>query len=321
VEVEPEDRDKTAFISHRGLFQFRVMPFGFVNAPATFNRIMQRLLEGSQHLDNFLDDALAHTKDWDQHLFALRDFLTRVKKANLTLKPSKCSVGYTCIDFLGHQIGASSMQPKQDTVQKILEAPRPKTKKQLRSFLGLVGFYRQFIPNFAALAVPLTDLTRKGQPNELVWEQPQENAFNALRKSVTNPPILRLPDLEKEFILQTDASNDGLGAVLLQEDEGVKHPIAFASKKFLPREKNYSTIERECMAIVWGIQKFETYLYGKNFILETDHQPLAYLQKAKFDNGRLMRWALTLQPFRFTVRAIKGSENVGADYLSRIHSD
>ena len=233
VEVEPEDREKTAFISHRGLFQFRVMPFGCVNAPATFNRIMRRLLEGSQHLDNFLDDALAHTKDWDQHLFALRDFLTRVKKANLTLKPSKCSVGYTCIDFLGHQIGASSMQPKQDTVQKILEAPRPKTKKQLRSFLGLVGFYRQFIPNFAALAVPLTDLTRKGQPNELVWEQPQENAFNALRKSVTNPLILRLPDLEKEFILLTDASNDGLECSITTGGRRSQAPNCFCKQEIL----------------------------------------------------------------------------------------
>jgi len=317
VEVEPEDREKTAFVSHRGLYQFRVMPFGCVNAPATFNRIMRKLLEGSKNLDNFLDDALAHTRDWDQHLHTLRDFLTRIKDANLTLRPSKCSVGYNSVDFLGHKIGASSMQPKSDTVKKILEAPRPKTKKQLRSFLGLVGFYRQFIPNFAAVAVPLTDLTKKGQPNDLEWKQSQEDAFNTLRRCVTNPPILRLPDLEKEFILQTDASNDGIGAILLQKEDGVKHPIAFASKKFLPREKNYSTIERECMAIVWGIQKFQTYLYGRNFILETDHQPLQYLQKAKFQNGRLMRWALSLQPFRFTVHAIKGSENVGADYLSR----
>jgi transposase InsO family protein len=317
IEVALEDREKTAFISHRGLYQFRVMPFGCVNAPATFNRIMRRLLEGSQNLDNFLDDALAHTKEWEEHLCTLRDFLTRVRKANLTLRPSKCAIGYTSVDFLGHKIGASSIQPKQDTLQKIIDALRPKTKKQLRSFLGLVGFYRQFIPNFAAIAVPLTDLTRKGQPNEILWEQSQENAFNTLKGYITKPPILRLPNLEKEFVLQTDASNDGIGAILLQEELGVKHPIAFASKKFLPREKNYSTIEKECMAIVWGILKFQTYLYGRNFILETDHQPLQYLQKAKFQNGRLMRWALSLQPFKFTVHAIKGSDNVGADFLSR----
>jgi len=219
--VEPKDREKTAFISHRGLHQFRVMPFGCVNAPATFNRIMRKLLEGSQNIDNFLDNALAHTKDWDEHIATLRDFLTRVKRAQLTLRPSKCSVGYTSVNFLGHTIGASTMQPKQDMVQKIVDTPRLKTKKQLRSFLGMVGFYRQFILNVAAIAVPLTELTRKGQPNEIVWEQTQENGYNALRKCIINPPFLRLPDLNAEFILQTDASNDGIGAILLQEKDSI----------------------------------------------------------------------------------------------------
>jgi hypothetical protein len=132
---------------------------------------------------------------------------------------------------------------------------------------------------------------------------------------------MRLPDLSEPFVLQTDASNQGLGAILLQEVEGVKHPIMFASRKLLPREQNYSTIERECLAIVWGIQKFQVYLYGRQFVLETDHQPLQYLHRTKFENGRLMRWALALQPYRFVIHAIKGSENVGADYLSRNYSD
>ena len=130
---------------------------------------------------------------------------------------------------------------------------------------------------------------------------------------------MRLPDFSKEFLLQTDASNDGLGAVLLQEEDDTKHPIAFASRKLLDREKNYSCIERECLAVVWGIQKFQNYLYGRHFILEVDHQPLQYLGKTQYQNGRLMRWALALQPYRFTVHAIKGSENVGADFLSRVY--
>jgi hypothetical protein len=134
---------------------------------------------------------------------------------------------------------------------------------------------------------------------------------------VCNPPVLRLADIRKSFILQTDASCDGTGAILLQEEDGVRHPIAFASKKLLPRERNYSTIEREALAIVWGIRKFENYLYGKHFFLETDHSPLQYLAKSQYSNGRLMRWALALQPYRFTIKAIKGSENVGADFLSR----
>jgi hypothetical protein len=126
-----------------------------------------------------------------------------------------------------------------------------------------------------------------------------------------------LANVHEPFILQTDASCDGIGAILLQEEEGVRHPVAFASKKLLPRERNYSTIEREALAIVWGVRKFENYLYGRHFFLETDYHPLQYLLKAKYSNGRLMRWALALQPYRFTITAIKGSENVGADFLSR----
>lgn len=165
--------------------------------------------------------------------------------------------------------------------------------------------------------MPLTDLTSKGSPNQLIWGEAQDKAFATLKHCVCNPPILRLPDLSKPFVLQTDASSEGIGAILLQDENGVKHPVAFASKKLLPRERNYSTIEREALAIVWGIQKFENFLYGQQFYLETDHQPLQYLNNAKFQNGRLMRWALALQPYRFTVRAIKGSHNVGADFLSR----
>ena len=177
--------------------------------------------------------------------------------------------------------------------------------------------YRKFIPNFAALAVPLTDLTKNGTPNQLTWTEPQEKAFQALRSHIACPPVLRLPDFAKEFILQTDACNDGVGGVLFQEETGVKHPVAFASKKLLPRERNYSTIEQECLAIVWAIQKFQNFLYGKPFVLEADHQPLQYLGKAQFQNGRLMRLALALQPYRFTIKAVKSSENIGADFLSR----
>ena len=154
-------------------------------------------------------------------------------------------------------------------------------------------------------------------PNQLVWTEAQESAFHALKSHIVNPPVLRLPDVRKTFFLQVDASNEGIGAILLQEEDGVKHPVAFASKKLLQRERNYSTIEREALSIVWGIKKYEKYLYGQHFVLETDHHPLQYLTKAQFTNSRVMRWALALQPYRFTVRAIKGSQNVGADFLSR----
>ena len=160
-------------------------------------------------------------------------------------------------------------------MDKILNAPPPRTLKQLRSFLGLASFYRKYAPNFAVVAAPLTDATKKGNPNEIIWNDARERAFQELKKRISEPPILRLPDVTRVVILQTDASHTGIGAVLLQEDSAAeKRPIAFASGKFQPRECRYSTtIERECLAIVWGITKFQEYLYGSEFLLETDHQP------------------------------------------------
>jgi len=208
--------------------------------------------------------------------------------------------------------------PRPETVDKILQAPPPRTLKQLRSFLGLASFYRKYVPDFAVVASPLTDATKKGQPNEIEWDEARSRAFQDLKRRICEPPILRLPDVSQPFILQTDASHTGVGAALLQEDSAAeKRPVAFASRKLQPRESRYSTIERECLAIVWGVTKFQEYLYGTEFILETGHQPLQYLRQAKVRKGRLMRWALTLQPFRFVLRAIRGRDNVATDCLSR----
>lgn len=301
-----------------GLYQFRSMPFGLVNAPASFSRIMRVLLRGLHGVDNFIDDILIHTVSFEEHLDTLREVFERLRRANLTARPTKCTVGCVSIDFLGHRIGQGELRPVQDKVDAVQGAPRPKTKKQLRSFLGLVGYYRRFVPNFAALAVPLTDRTKKGEPLLVKWGDAEEAAFTTLKKKLAREPILHLPDLDLPFILRTDASDHGLGAILQQETEGKKFPIAYASRKLLPREQRYCVMERECLAVVWGVQKFEPYLYGKHFELETDHQPLQCIAKSKVANSRILRWALVLQPYQFSITAIKGSENVGADYLSRI---
>jgi len=217
VPMTEENKAFTAFVTHKGLHQFKVMPFGLGNAPASFNRIMRRVLYWSEHLDNYVDDVLEHTPTWKEHLSSIRDFLSRVKNAQLTLRPTKCSVGFPSVLYLGHYVGNHSLQNKSDLVEKILQAPKPANKQQLRSFLCLIGFYRKFIPNFATEAVPLTDLTKKDQPNQMNWGEAKDRAFETLKGYIVNPPILRLPDFEKQFILRTDASNTGIGAILLQE--------------------------------------------------------------------------------------------------------
>ena len=214
------------------------------------------------------------------------------------------------------------MRPQEDKIQAIREATRPQTKRQMKSFLGLAGFYRRFIPSFSSIASPLADLTKKDRPNPIKdWQDKHEKAFQTLKTRLTSSPILRLPVFfcdEIPFVLRTYASDVVVGAVLLQEFEGEgRLPIAYASKKLLPREKNYSTIEKECLGIIWGIEKFRKYLYGVEFLLETDQKPLSYLQTAKVLNPRIMRWAMRLQPYRFRIVAIRGQDNLGADYLSR----
>ena len=167
--------------------------------------------------------------------------------------------------------------------------------------------------------MPLIELTRKGKPSKLEWGQREENAFRGLKQCLSKQPILKLPDLSKEFLLQTDASKCAVGAVLMQEHEGNNFPVAFASRKLQPREIKYSVIEKECLALVLAIRKFHVYLYGRQFTLQTDHQPLLYLNSAVHDNGRLMRWSLFLQSYQIKIEAIRGTENVGADYMSRLY--
>ena len=320
IPVAEEDIPKTGFITPDGVFEFLRMPFGMMNSGATLVRAMRKLLDGLDGVESYIDDILVHSRTWHEHMETLGELFKRLKEAKLTIRPSKCVLGAEKVEFLGHWVGQGIVGLHGDNIQKIKDAPRPCSKKEVRSFLGLVGYYRDFIPNFAAIAVPLTDLTRKGCPNKLLWGDAQEKAYMTLKNLLCKEPILRLPDVQKPYILRTDASNNGVGAILLQEHEGAVFPVCYASKKLLPRERKYSTMEKECLAIVWGIKKFITYLYGTDFILQTDHQPLTYLKTAKFINSRIMRWTMFLQNFRFQVESIKGSENFGADYLSRVFS-
>ena len=317
IPIREEDRKKTAFVTQDGVYQFRKMPFGAINSTATFNRLMRKAYGHISNIDSFVDDVLVHTKDWDHHLEVLEEFFKATRNAGLTIRPKKSQVGCDTLKFLGHNIGKGVLTPQQEKIGKILNTEPPKTKKQVRSFLGSVGYYRNFIPNFSMIAAPLSDLTRKYLPTNVTWKEEEQKAFDKLKVLITQEPILRMPDFNQVFYLQTDASDLGVGGVLLQKYQDVKCPIAFFSKKFLPQQKRYSIIEKECLAIVWSILKFEIYLYGREFILETDHSALTFIDQLKIKNNRVMRWALFLQNYRFQVLAIKGSDNVIADYLSR----
>jgi len=317
IPLEESAKPITAFTTIDGCYQFKRMPFGLVNSGATFNRMMRKLLGGTVKVDNYVDNILVNTSSWEELLIVLRDVLTRIKNAGLTIKPSKCQVGFEEIEYLGHKIGSGRVTTDEDKTCKVSNAERPQTKKQVRSFMGLANYYWKFIPSFAEIAVPLTDLTKKGEPNKVNWGEAQEKSFQTLKTLLTKSPILHLPDFNRSFIVRADASDVGVGAILLQDfDDGI-FPISYASKKLSKTETNYSVIERECAALVFAVKKFQKYLYGKEFMLQTDHKPLAYLQSAKSENSRLLRWALFLQNYKFKIEAIKGADNVGADYLSR----
>ena len=318
IPVREQDKPKTAFVTSQGLFQFTRLPFGMVNSGASYSRMMRKLLHGLKHVDNFVDDVLTHTVSWNSHLEALRLLLVRVRQAHLTVKPSKCYLGYTSINFLGHVLEKGKIMTEYDKVEKLLNTPDPKTKKDVRSLLGIAGYYRRFIPGFSEVSKPLTDLTKKGSPNIVPWGTEHADAFNKLKQLLSCEPVLKLPDFTREFVLRTDASNVGIGGVLMQKYDDQYFPVMYISKKLLDRERNYSTIERECLAVVWAVEKLQKYLYGREFVLQVDHEPLSYLNKARLSNPRVMRWAITLQPYRFRVEVIKGQDNLGADFLSRV---
>ena len=317
--VLPEDRPKTAFTTHQGLFQFIRMPFGLVSAPAVFARMMRMLHLADLSAENFFDDILVHSASWSDHLHHVRNVLDRLKSYGLTARPSKILADFQSLEFLGHVVGSGVLRPDESKTEKILQVSTPTTKKQVRSLLGLLSFYRRYIPGFASVAAPLTDLTKESGRScrSIHWTPDCASALQEIQDILSRKPVLLLPRLDLPFVLQTDASSTGLGAVLLQEFEDSLHPVCFASRKLLDREKRYSTIERECLAIVWAVHKFVRFLWGVRFVLQTDHRPLTYLRTSNFKNSRIMRWALSLQEFSFEVLPISGQANVFADLLSR----
>ena len=229
VPIKEEDRKYTAFSTDQGLMQFKYMPFGLVNALAIFCRMVRKLLYEVSYVDAYVDDIVPHTATWDDHMHTLREVLQKLRQHGLTAKPSKCETGHAQLDLLGHVVGGGSIQPQDRKIEKILQMRKPETKKELRSFLGTVGFHQKYIDKYAEKGKALTDLLKKGEPNQIKWDAESNESFQTLKTALTQKPILRLPNFEKQFVLQTDASDSGLGAVLLQEHDGVNMPVMYIS--------------------------------------------------------------------------------------------
>lgn len=316
VPVSLQSRPLTAFPSHRGLMEFTRLPFGLVTACATYIRLMRIVLAGLSNVSFYFDNVFIFSLTWTDHLDALHAVLQRLREYGLTARPSKCKFAFKSIQYLGFLVDGDTLRPLNDRIQALQDIALPRTKKDLRSFLGMISFYRMFIPQASSHTGPLSDLLRKGSSEPLIWSGSLQNHFNTLKTALLSPPVLKLPDASLTFVLRTDASGTGLGAVLLQYHEDVPYPVSYASRKLLDREKKYSTIERECLAIIFGVQRFDYYLRGKEFILEVDHKPLIFLAKSK-TNNRVLRWSLSLQSYRYRLVHVAGKDNVGADFLSR----
>lgn len=322
VEVEETSRPLTAFTTPRGLYHFRVMPFGLKNAPATFTHLMEEVLSGytGEFCQVYLDDILIYSKDFNAHLVHLAKVLERLKIHGLTCQLKKCNFASSRVEYLGHVLTPEGLERQPEKNKAIAEMERPRTKRQVRQFLGTCGWYSSFVPQFEIRAAPLTDLLHEKKPFK--WTGKEEKAFQDLKRTICDAPRLAHPDPSRMLCLQTDASDLGLGAVLFQENkQGGRDIIEYASRKIQPAEKNYCTAEKEALAVVWAVGKFRGHLEGRQFKLYTDNSALRWLNSVSGTKSKLMRWALLLAEFDFEVIHVSGTSNQAADSLSRNPSD
>ena len=317
VEVDEQDRVKTAFITADGLFEFKVMPFGLTNAPATFQRMMDVVLAGLKWNTClvYLDDIVVFAPTVTQHLERLESVLQRIGRAGLKLKLSKCSFLEQSLRVLGYIVSSKGLSPDPEKISAVRDFPVPRNVKELQSFLGLCSYYRKFVPDFAVLARSLSNLTKKNQ--RFLWGEEQQRSFEALKTVLTSPPILAHPRYDLPMEIHCDASHYGVGAVLVQQHDGKEHVLAYASRLLSKPEVNYSVSEKECLALVWSIKKFRTFIWGQKVKVVTDHHSLCWLLKKRDLSGRLARWSLQLQDLDIDIVHRSGRLHSDADSLSR----
>jgi Reverse transcriptase (RNA-dependent DNA polymerase)/RNase H-like domain found in reverse transcriptase/Integrase zinc binding domain len=312
IRMRPEDVPKTAFKTHEGHYEYLVMPFGLINAPATFQALMNDLFR--PHLRRFVlvffDDILVYSADMKSHQKHLAIVLQVFKDNSLFAKESKCEFGVQEVEYLGHIISSKGVFTDPKKIEAMLNWPAPKSVKELRGFLGLTGYYRKFVKGYGIISKPLTMLLKK---NSFEWNEVAENAFQELKKAMCQAPVLALPDFHQPFILEIDASATGMGAVLMQAGR----PIAYFSKILGIKSHTLSTYEKELLALVSAVQKWQHYLEGNFFIIKTDHLSLKYLLEQRLTTPAQHKSLMKLMGLDYAIQYKKGCENHVADALSR----
>ena len=321
-QVELTERAKaiSAFVTMDGLYQYKVLPFGMKNSGSSFQRLMNKVLKGLKNCSVYIDDILLYTESWEEHLSLLEEVFRRLDEANLTINLTKSHFVQSSVEYLGFKIGNGQVKTVEAKVNDIVNLPTPTNRKEILRFLGASGYYRRFCKNFSDVAMPLTKLLSK--KSKFKWDEKCQEAFQKIKNMLVSAPVLRIPDFDKSFILYVDASQVGIGGVLMQEHEGVEHPVGYYSRKLLPYQCSYSTIEKEALGLIMSLSHFDVYVKGSGQPVQvfTDHNPLVFLYKMKNTNQRLMRWCLVLQDYDLEISHVRGSENVLADALSRAPS-
>jgi hypothetical protein len=316
-----KDKEKTGFMVEGKLFEFNVMPFGSMNAPATFQRLMDRVLSGLtwKQVLVYLDDVLVFSRLWCNHMMSIKSVLNRLKIAKLKLKPSKCVFGTNSVTYLGFNITDKGIRPSFNKVQALIKTERPQTTKLLLSFLCAINYYRNYIPCYSELTANLYDMANE-KKKFCSWSDTASKNFEVLKKMLSISPILAFPDFVKQFYMQQDASSKAIGGVCLQQHD-IWRPVMFFGRKLSTVEKRYSTTERELLSIVYAYKICYHLVYGRKIIFLTDHQPLVTLAQLKEPFGRLGRLFHHLVDVDYEIRYIPGNQNFLADFMSRAVSE
>lgn len=317
--LSKESRQYTAFNTPWGLYEHRRLPFGLAVGAAALSQMLDLILGDLKYkyVFSYLDDVIVYSENFEEHIAHITEVFSRLRKAGLTVNPNKLKLAEQKIPFLGHLVSYQGVSIDPERTRSIREFPPPSDGQGIARFIGMVGYYAKFIPEYAKIAAPLNELRKKNV--KFYWSKECDVAFKKLKESIASPPVLRMANFNEEFILQTDASRNAIAAVLMQKADGILQPVSYASRKLSQAEQKYSIYELEGLAVVFGFEKFNLYLAHRKFILQTDNSALSWVLNHPKQVGKIARWILKIQDFKFDVEHIRGTQNIVADTLSRMY--